>query len=439
MAASHEMYPGQNSKQYGERPDDVQYEYAVDTYQVGVPNGDCSIHLQVQRGNGGGGIERTGAHRGNIVKAILVDGGSDWAGNSDKAKEILEESIREIQQDYRLQETTIKQLVFNSWVVTHWDRDHWAGALSMIIEDLWYNNTRRSRYMQYDSNGEPLTTLYCPNWETLSEIFSCVTDTTLHVKSKPMELEVHQPAKEGNLYVDVWAGGIVREKVFKVRFGPHQLLGVDFFTGEGCFPDEIRNVQNDASFEKAFMKYFNNIQTVIELTNVWLNKTQEGQPRFYCIAVGGFVLGNRMNEDDLKKAFAQKAPSWDAHDTWANMSSIMAVLHFRGAQHLSLYWAGDSVTLSEESIAASTFLLGYRVTVAKWSHHGSRYSNPQSIFHKLKPDKIVVSSNTWGNYGHPSKQYILTVNIETDIRRPRRHGKVHEVLRASGSAFRHDP
>ena len=80
-----------------------------------MPIGDCSFHFAV--------IWPVGKPKApSIFFAIIVDGGKD--GNGEEAHKIIEETLVDLQKKYGLD-----KILFDYWLVTHWDDDHFAGAL----------------------------------------------------------------------------------------------------------------------------------------------------------------------------------------------------------------------------------------------------------------------------------------------------------------------
>ena len=88
--------------------------WGVDSYQVPVPNGDCSFHFLVRRD-----MDKQAV---TIHKAIIVDGGQPKTD----AREAIEDTIKNVTKIYK------DFLGFDYWLVTHWDTDHYAGALEYL-------------------------------------------------------------------------------------------------------------------------------------------------------------------------------------------------------------------------------------------------------------------------------------------------------------------
>ncbi|UPK95965.1 hypothetical protein LCI18_006900 [Fusarium solani-melongenae] len=361
----------------------------VDTYQIAVPNGDCSVHLLVQR---------TAFRQGKILKSILMDGGNDGSSSAENAANIIEKSLKMIRARYDPEGS--QEIQFDAWVVTHWDNDHWAGSLRMFQRSM--DDNGQSARMKYEGN-KPLSHLYCPNWVGLPK-YPAVPELpkTNLLKKRPDVLSIQDDDKS---HFDEERG--TGQVYFKTRiqdgcplciakWGHRQILGTDFFTGD--FLWHYLNQGMDKSADNARQKVLGtvaNMKTVVKLSNVRDTK----YPRFVCIGVGGFVFGSKVDEEALRAALATKKMT--LADTWANMSSIMSVLFFPEAAHLSLYWGGDSITPVELPLAQSSFFDGHKCSVTKWSHHGGRHSSPEELWRKLEPKNCVVSPNRTGQYLHP--------------------------------------
>jgi glyoxylase-like metal-dependent hydrolase (beta-lactamase superfamily II) len=83
-------------------------KWCVVSYQIPVPEGDCSIHVRH-------------CDKKHAI-AIIMDGG--------KGKK----SIDSIKQAWKLvnDDLLIDGLKLSSWIVTHWDQDHHQGALAWL-------------------------------------------------------------------------------------------------------------------------------------------------------------------------------------------------------------------------------------------------------------------------------------------------------------------
>ncbi|KAJ3456206.1 hypothetical protein MRS44_016229 [Fusarium solani] len=366
----------------------------VDTYQIAVPNGDCSVHLLVQR---------TDILQGKILRSILMDGGNDGSASASHAADIIEVSLKMIWARY--DPAGPQEIKFDAWVVTHWDNDHWAGSLKMFQRNMDGNG--RSNRMKYLGNT-PLSHLYCPNWVSVPK-YPAVPDPPKAdlLKKRPNDLFIKDDDKS-NFNEEEGTGQVYFRNHIQdgyplciAKWGHRQLLGMDFFTGN--FLWHYLNQPMDKSADNArhdLLSTVNKMKSVVKVSNFQGAK----YPRFVCIGVGGFVCGAKVDEAALRVALARKKIT--PADTWANMSSIISVLFFPEAAHLSLYWGGDSITPIESPLAKSPFFDGQKCSVAKWSHHGGKHSNPEELWQKLEPNNCVVSPNRTGQYLHPNPETI---------------------------------
>ena len=92
--------------------------YKVYNFQIPVPLGDCSVHLLFCDGC--------------VHNAFIMDGGTDSGGKN--AHEMITESLQWIDgillSEY--EETYKADWTFQSWVVTHWDKDHYKGVVDFF-------------------------------------------------------------------------------------------------------------------------------------------------------------------------------------------------------------------------------------------------------------------------------------------------------------------
>lgn len=161
----------------------------VDTFQIPVPGGDCSIVLLVDnppaRARTVNETDASYYHnqppsnsqdcRGTVLRAILIDGGHDGAkGGGYKGKnasQLIKQTINIIESQYNLavfdshgHAIRTFTLTFDGWVITHWDRDHYCGALYLLWEASLEAGNLKCPYIKYDGQGNGMTTLYCPTW-----------------------------------------------------------------------------------------------------------------------------------------------------------------------------------------------------------------------------------------------------------------------------------
>ncbi|VUC31600.1 unnamed protein product [Clonostachys rosea] len=385
----------------------------VDSYQIAVPNGDCSIHLLVQRPPN---FHNRKQPAGTILRAVLMDGGNSGGSGVKACAKIIERAIRIIRSHYDSPNMPKDVIEFDSWVVTHWDGDHWGGALHMLENSPIGNRAQTTQYFKYDNDWNPLTTLYCPNW-TKPAMF--LTEAGLkpangtHIKQRPKNLciadeEAVEDTGKGVVYLSSKLGQPLRG-FCRAKWGHRQLLGVDYFTGDICYTPSLISANRDRSFDVALNKTLSSFFLLQEfMARIYLERYDH--PRFFCLGAAGFVLGGDLSQSAILQAFGLERSS--PSDTWANFSSLMSVLHFPQQPHVSLYWAGDAVSAMEMNFVADRthtqghFFNKFQFRVAKWSHHGSRHSSPLALWQRLQPQRFVVSPNKNGTYTHPHPNII---------------------------------
>src|SRR6186713_1160489 len=94
-----ELPPGTGQKVGpGEKPS----RYEVDTYQIAVPNGDCSVHFLVDRSKAKSEPRTLGC----IVNSVLMDGGNDGGKSAVTAAKCLRNALYELRRWYTIMEVT---------------------------------------------------------------------------------------------------------------------------------------------------------------------------------------------------------------------------------------------------------------------------------------------------------------------------------------------
>ena len=389
----------------------------VDTFQITVPGGDCAIYLLVDgpprcvgsnfnfKGPGAGG------KYGKVLKAILVDGGHDGRPGyyGEKAAKAIGETILDIQKRYflpnkaGLYDGKDNGLTFDAWIISHWDRDHYCGALHLFWQ--YTKPKEQCPFMKYDGEGKPLTTLYCPTWDA-EDIAEFEDGKSISSKGHhPMLGETSSP-DTCFLYLPVGPNPLARRDeeyhdnlsrsvaLMKIVQGKDNLLGLDFFS-------RTYFVQDDTGAKDENNEYI--LPNVVERFVV--NFENDGYPYalaadaklpvLVCVGSSGYVLGR------------QRAAI--SHATADNYVSIMMVLVWLPRLHMnigrtvvSLFSGGDAHSLMEELLIG--WLDNHRVEVVKAGHHGARTSTSARFLNALRPNKIVVSAGT--EYGHPSWQLL---------------------------------
>lgn len=395
--------------------------YVVESFQIPVPGGDCSIHLLVENSPESDlGFWQQNIHgthtyetvrkvagqerRGNVVSAVLVDGGHDGGTkfSGEHAANAIKVALKELEKAFG------DPIEFTSWVVTHWDRDHYSGSLRMIIDDLQEkvdnNLPLQSKYMKYDGT-ECLTTLYCPffgngtwnkttkgkpkgrHWMLRKNDANIVDFLLLKKKDdNTWYRDLKRFTKnQVSQYKYEWIPDICR-----VCEGYENLAGVDFFSP---FPSQ----PNQRLFAAGVYNQNITFQALLDTLRI-LN---DPRPRFLCVGAEGYIMGLPMSAQNVTKPSEATLENfisimslivWPAHTTNDNQARV------------SYFSGGDSFQGTESRLSA--WLGNTHVCVVKASHHGSHSSTPSAMLENMKPSKILISAGY--EYGHPSKTHPIT-------------------------------
>ncbi|KAM7195153.1 hypothetical protein V8F33_006827 [Rhypophila sp. PSN 637] len=453
--------------------------YEVHTFQVNVPIGDCSIHLLVTNtprhvvveGPPADGpwdlpkhrqttplINRADSEkfrRGTVMRAILVDGGQDDEVNyrGYVASKRIRKAILDIESQYWIIHDDNNQiagtpkrhavddnrLIFDAWIVTHWDRDHYCGSLQLIHDDIygrWHNpqspTDTLSSYFKYDAHGACHSTLYASSWER-PPWKSSPKDRMLAKKNwekggKPKGapfLFPQQPVRVNNILctqMNVWGArqncpspldyadedpdSILSDRpltppILRLVYEIDDLIGVDFFSG--------RNLRQGVGVPWAHADWANRTENIAS----FITKAAEVYglkpevPLFLCIGACGSVFGHDARTNNITRP---------AHCTLENYQSIMAVIAWCGVPdvgiRLSHFMAGDAHNDTEKAMLNFLKLkgqnpdnLGYPIEILKAGHHGSRESTSAELLKACRPKKFIISAGR--KHGHPSWQTVL--------------------------------
>ncbi|KAK7419843.1 hypothetical protein QQZ08_010677 [Neonectria magnoliae] len=405
----------------------------VDTYQIGVPGGDCAIVLLVdqppmrKRKDEESNHDyhhdvpflNDDGHKGTVLRAILVDGGHDGRpGYYGKvAADKIEKTIQDIESKYEFTNYNgQKGLKFDAWIVTHWDRDHYCGALHLFWNSLLPDGT--SSRIRFDNEGVGRTTLYCPTWDTTQLGQSTKFARGRHNLLGGFVLGPHQgwyicnPPKSSrhkllsltSLEYDNLRNGNETSRMFgTVVTGCDNLLGLDMFSGQlfNDSKDIPKFGSDDESYRitnvcAAFKTRFGNLggEPSYGLTNGYTLLAEAKRPLLICIGAMGQVMGS------VSKPITEA--------TGDNYASIMMVIVWvpntptLNPSHVSLFSGGDAHMDTEDLVLQ--FLQGYQVEVIKAGHHGARTSTSARMLKMMRPNKFIISAGK--EYGHPSWQLL---------------------------------
>lgn len=424
-------------------------KYSVESYQIAVPGGDCSIHLLLSNPPEAqlaylqdlsedeqkqSAYIRKIAHpytqNVEIKKAVLVDGGYDDKGGTFKgvkACESIEKVISDIENRYNL---LPKRLEFDAWVVTHWDRDHFCGTLQLIVKDLAdkfaINQTVKNendptrhqfRHFKYGQKGECQTTLYSPVFDRTPYIEQFKKDNNILPTDpipdkdkgkipKGRHWRLQRNETSHNLEVamikasakKIFTGLTNRPKatriwlkgICKVVEGFENLWGIDVFSDLDEDNNHIRIGKVDLEGVKDA-----NINKVMEL----LKKNGKTAPVFLLVGAEGYLIGEKKNMECLHEPIGE---------TLENFISIVSLIIWPPSSknkegRVSYFNGGDTDKKTEEKLA--TWMAMRPVRVYKTSHHGAYTATPPVVLQTLKPKKVLISAGY--EFGHPSMSFSI--------------------------------
>jgi glyoxylase-like metal-dependent hydrolase (beta-lactamase superfamily II) len=107
----------------------------VVTYQLPVPLGDCSVHLQIFE------------HK--VTSAFIMDGGKTAADVP--AEYVIRESLELIRKLYF---DNKPEGFLSAWVVTHWDEDHFQGVIKLIEDKTLVNKYFKPNKILYAGSDD---------------------------------------------------------------------------------------------------------------------------------------------------------------------------------------------------------------------------------------------------------------------------------------------
>ncbi|PTU16907.1 hypothetical protein P175DRAFT_0496779 [Aspergillus ochraceoroseus IBT 24754] len=435
--------------------------YSIESYQVAVPGGDCSIHLLIDHSNALAAAQARAQNnvvdyhsllrsidgpkskeKRTIKGAVLVDGGYD-GGTSYQGKKAcasIEKAITDIESRFELGTGGLK---FDAWLVTHWDRDHYCGTLQMIITDLTKkytddptkynrdpkaisdeNDTQRARFKHFkyqNDNGPCLTTLYSPvfNRDAYVPVYKDLhhknpgkTDIPKGrhwrlQKSDKDKLEVAVVLEnDGQAYTELtyankptkWMGAICN-----VVEGFDDLWGTDLFTGRPI---------SKATLAGQPVKFEDVIDVLKEGTRT--------APVFLIVGAEGCLIGDTMTKTAVLTAGAHALE---------NYISIISLIVWPPSDHnhqgrVSYFNGGDAESKTEKRLA--DWMNKKPVAVLKTSHHGAYTATPPELLDAFKPSKVLISAGY--DYGHPNWMVVTTLfaywdsMVKGDKVKEQRHG-----------------
>ncbi|KAM0426071.1 hypothetical protein ACHAPT_008702 [Fusarium lateritium] len=354
--------------------------YTFESFHINVGAGDGAIHLLTA-------APRNQDPRRVVVRAFMVDGGRSQALGK------IQETVRWIEQKHHCPspyyEDNTSYLMFDAFVITHWDGDHCEGLLDYLKQDLRWpifanqpdqRYLSRARYSVGNNNvpGQPhlpktpRSFVYTPwDWQAHAGAFFKNIDGNL--------------ASNFNANNNTWMG----INLLAVRTGPAALLGLNLLVSgqqDGLKKDftQMGTLENLLNYNKISPPLEGMVENAAAL------------PAMYCVAAGGWTL----TLTDIPQL----------HHTPKNMSSIAFIVVWeepnKVTRYITHYFGGDAPGNLEVDLA--TWMGDYKPASMKLSHHGSASSNPIANFAKWNPKNIVVSAGK--QYGHPRWEILFTMD-----------------------------
>ena len=359
-------------------------DYRVDSFHINIGAGDAAIHILSSGPNTGSSITKR-----KVQRAVFIDGGTSHGG---KPRWSISQAIFTIEFTFECQgqlkpgDSGNRYLIFDAFIITHWDEDHFAGILEFLKDDIQQLVDRqkggsvtqplglsRAWYDKDTVTGKtvPSSWFYAPYWIDKHAIKEKLGGKLKDVFTRDTDDNMTITVTQAGTGMSISAPGML-----KIRTDTERLLGRDFF--------------ND-SWDGSWQTQWGAMSSVQGLLNA--NPPSDPVPDLkiqnragmYCIAV---------NEQALKNDAAVMT-------TDTNKSSICIMIIWTSG-FCSHYFAGDAHSKLEERLvhwAGRNEMINGGVPSIKLSHHGARTSNPESIFKGFVPRNIIVSAGS--SNGHP--------------------------------------
>lgn len=315
-------------------------------YQIPVPIGDCSAHFLVD------------ANTRHVHKAFLMDGGTN-AGNYAAWAQILK-GLRFI--DLELG----NNWTFDSWVVTHWDEDHFRGVKDLLVNPgIKFTRCKRKGGTITKSDPESFASLYFS-----PKIVLCCGAWDIPVMFKGGGDFLHPFVKE-NEY-SLWEGLDAKQrskqgkKLLRCIWGEN-LIGLDLFTRSFQFNRKTGNLYKDEPLLEHVPETFSTTLLLGDPKTI---------PRFCVVGANGYGIGR----SDACKPEPKR-----------NETSILALLYWPDKQFCSYYTGGDGHTDVYKDHVYTWFIdRWYDVEMVKLDHHGSTGENLGKVPHAENKSKDPV-------------------------------------------------
>ncbi|KAL7807167.1 hypothetical protein V8C44DRAFT_337868 [Trichoderma aethiopicum] len=332
--------------------------WKVINYQIPVPIGDCSAHFLVKSNK--------------VHRAFLMDGGTN-AGTYVAWVQILK-ALRFI--DLQLG----NEWKFDSWVVTHWDADHYRGVKDLLLnEAIKFTRLRRAGKTVTRGRSGSFASLYfaeaawlcCGAWDAEAmfkggnEFLRLFVDEDNLESWRDLSMTV-PPENEG-------------QSLLRCIWGEH-LIGLDLFTRSYQY-----NWKTGSEYRDTHPFDFE-----LRLGSDGDAAAANNTPRFCVVGANGYGIGQ-------SKPLKSEKPS-------KNETSILALLYWKGQKLCSYYTGGDGNPGVFKEIVKPWFDKTWPrcdVEMVKLDHHGSTREN---LWGTHLPKDEVESSLKGGKKQQPGSK-----------------------------------
>ncbi|OTA01340.1 hypothetical protein A9Z42_0016560 [Trichoderma parareesei] len=312
--------------------------WKVINYQIPVPIGDCSAHFLVE------------INTNKVRRAFLMDGGTN-AGTYVAWVQILK-ALRFI--DLQLG----NDWKFDSWVVTHWDADHYSGVKDLLLNE-------GIKFTRCSGAGKPVTRGISGSFASLyfaEDAWLCCGAWDVEAMFVKGDGFLRHFVRQDKLYI--WgrlsttiptrAAGTEGQSLLRCIWG-ETLICLDLFT---------RSYQYHGGTGEEYEYTGHLFESERRLESDHHAVAAKNTPRFCVVGANGYGIGQAT-------PFKKEKPS-------KNETSILALLYWKRQNLCSYYTGGDGNPGIFKGIVKPWFDKTWPdcdVEMVKLDHHGSTREN----------------------------------------------------------------
>ncbi|KAF5705179.1 transcriptional activator srcap [Fusarium mundagurra] len=346
-----------------------------------------------------------------VERAILMDGGPDPSKKFDEDAEgephenpppaaktpnrNIKRAIADIERDFECQGDPYypgnrNRLVFDGFVVTHWDKDHARGVMWYLLQDMIMMRERGFKTLSraHYKDDKPESYFYAPTWKdptTWDKAYNKNFSTSIVGDGKLGEFDdvMLQIKVEAN---DLHPMPQTFYRLLKMRVGTQWLIGRNLFA------------KDDTAVSYSDRDGCESLEKLIETVKpIYKDIDGTGRvPALYCVALNRIVIHSGFQSTITEK----NAESICSLVVWSELDNNQKATNVS----VSHYLGGDTYSKVELKIYEWMNYLPSNdnsVPVVKLSHHGATSSNPDEMWERLKPIFVVGSSGSGNAHGHP--------------------------------------